>query len=64
MGAGGIGQGGRGVSDMTGDMTLKRIRIDMPPGMIVKLDIQAMKRGVTRQELIKSWLGDRLKAVV
>ena len=43
------------------DMTLKRIRIDMPPGMAAKLDAQAMKRGVTRQELIQVWLGDRLE---
>jgi hypothetical protein len=57
MGAGGIGQsgGGRGVSDTTDDMTLKRIRIEMPSGMAAKLDVQAKKRGVTRQELIKVW---------
>jgi metal-responsive CopG/Arc/MetJ family transcriptional regulator len=42
-------------------MTLKRVRIEMPPGMAAKLDVQAKKRGVTRQELIKVWLGDRLE---
>jgi hypothetical protein len=31
------------------------------PGMAVKLDVQATKRGVTRQELIKVWLEDRLE---
>jgi hypothetical protein len=46
---------------MTDDMTLKRIRIDMPPGMAAKLDLQARKRGVIRQALIKMWLADRLE---
>lgn len=45
----------------TEDRTLKRVRIDMPPGMATKLDAQAKKRGVTRQELIKVWIGDQLE---
>lgn len=39
----------------------KRVNVDMPPGMIAKLDVQAKKRGVTRQALIKMWLADRLE---
>ena len=40
----------------------KRVNVDMPQHMIAKLDIQARKRGVTRQALIKMWLADRLEA--
>jgi hypothetical protein len=29
--------------------------------MIAQLDVQARKRGVTRQALIKMWLADRLE---
>ena len=39
----------------------KRVNVDMPTHMIAKLDIQAKKRGVTRQSLIKMWLADRLE---
>lgn len=40
----------------------KRVNVDMPQHMIAKLDIQARKRGVTRQALMKMWLADRLEA--
>ncbi|MEP7349258.1 MAG: CopG family antitoxin [Sphingorhabdus sp.] len=39
----------------------KRVNVDMPAHMIAKLDVQARKRGVTRQALIKMWLADRLE---
>ncbi len=39
----------------------KRVNVDMPVHMIAKLDVQARKRGVTRQALIKMWLADRLE---
>ncbi len=39
----------------------RRVNVDMPPQMIAQLDIQARKRGVTRQALIKMWLADRLE---
>ncbi len=32
--------------------------------MVDRLDVQAKKRGVTRQALIKMWLADRLEASV
>lgn len=38
----------------------KRVNVDMPQHMIMKLDAQAKRRGVTRQALIKMWLADRL----
>ncbi len=42
-------------------LVAKRVNVDMPQHMIAKLDIQARKRGVTRQALIKMWLADRLE---
>jgi hypothetical protein len=39
----------------------RRVNVDMPPHMIAQLDVQARKRGVTRQALIKMWLADRLE---
>jgi CopG antitoxin of type II toxin-antitoxin system len=40
----------------------KRINLDVPQAMAVKLEAHARKRGVTRQALIKMWLADRLEA--
>ena len=42
-------------------LVAKRVNVDMPRHMVAKLDIQAKKRGVTRQALIKMWLADRLE---
>jgi len=41
----------------------RRVNLDMPDWMIRSLDVQAKKRGVTRQALIKMWLADRLEAM-
>ena len=38
----------------------KRVNLDMPQDMIRRLDVQARRRGVSRQALIKMWLADRL----
>lgn len=43
-------------------LVAKRVNVDMPQHMVAMLDIQAKKRGVTRQALIKMWLADRLEA--
>jgi CopG antitoxin of type II toxin-antitoxin system len=43
-------------------LVAKRVNVDMPQHMVAKLDVQAKKRGVTRQALIKMWLADRLEA--
>ncbi len=40
----------------------KRVNVDFPAWMVRSLDVQARKRGVTRQALIKMWLADRLEA--
>jgi hypothetical protein len=42
----------------------KRVNLEFPAWMVRSLDIQARKRGVTRQALIKMWLADRLEAAV
>lgn len=40
----------------------RRVNVDFPDWMVRSLDVQAQKRGVTRQALIKMWLADRLEA--
>jgi CopG antitoxin of type II toxin-antitoxin system len=40
----------------------RRVNLDFPDWMVRSLDVQAKKRGVTRQALIKMWLADRLEA--
>ena len=40
-----------------------RVNVDFPVWMVQSLDVQAKKRGVTRQSLIKMWLADRLEAI-
>jgi hypothetical protein len=39
----------------------KRVNVDFPVWMVERLDREAMKRGVTRQSLIKLWLADRFE---
>lgn len=39
----------------------RRVNVDFPDWMVRRLDVQAQKRGVTRQALIKMWLADRLE---
>lgn len=39
----------------------RRVNVDFPAWMVHSLDVQAKKRGVTRQALIKMWLADRLE---
>jgi hypothetical protein len=41
----------------------RRVNVDFPDWMVHSLDVQAKKRGVTRQALIKMWLADRLETV-
>ena len=42
-----------------GDGT-KRINVDFPTWMVVALDREARRLGVTRQSIIKMWLAERL----
>jgi hypothetical protein len=39
---------------------IKRVNVDFPDAMVRRLDMEAARRGVTRQALIKMWLADRL----
>jgi hypothetical protein len=38
----------------------KRVNVDFPAWMVVSLDREARRLGVTRQSLIKLWLADKL----
>jgi predicted DNA binding CopG/RHH family protein len=39
---------------------VKRVNVDFPVDLVMRLDREARRRGVTRQALIKMWLADRL----
>ena len=39
----------------------KRVNVDLPTWMVVSLDEEARRLGVTRQSIIKVWLAERLK---
>ncbi len=41
---------------------VKRVNVDFPTWMIVSLDKEAVRLGVTRQSLIKLWLADKLES--
>lgn len=38
----------------------RRVNIDFTEQMVRRLDMEAQRRGVTRQALIKMWIADRL----
>lgn len=40
----------------------RRVNIDFTDQMVRRLDIEAQRRGVTRQALIKMWIADRLES--
>lgn len=42
----------------------KRLVLDLPVWAIRALDVEATRRGIARQALIKNWLVDRLDALV
>jgi len=39
----------------------KRVNVDFPTWMILRLDREARRVGVTRQSIIKVWLAERLE---
>lgn len=41
----------------------KRVNVDFPSWMVAALDVEARRRGVTRQSLIKLWLADKLESI-
>ncbi len=40
----------------------KRVNVDFPLWMVLGLDREAKRRGISRQALIKIWIADRLDA--
>lgn len=49
-------------SGRTTQVQPKRVNVDFPQWMVLKLDREAKRRGITRQALIKTWVADRLDA--
>ncbi|RLQ20894.1 CopG family transcriptional regulator [Seongchinamella sediminis] len=43
------------------NQTPRRVNVDFPEWMIVSLDREAARLGVTRQSIIKVWLAERLE---
>jgi hypothetical protein len=39
----------------------KRVNVDFPQWMVYRLDWEARRLGITRQAVIKTWIGDRIK---
>ena len=39
----------------------KRVNVDFRKWMVARLDAESKRLGVTRQSLIKTWIGDRMK---
>jgi len=60
-----------GKEDITSDLDLsslkrpnqtpRRVNVDFPEWMVVSLDKEAARLGVTRQSIIKVWLAERLE---
>ena len=43
------------------NQTPRRVNVDFPEWMILSLDKEAARLGVTRQSIIKVWLAERLE---
>ena len=41
-------------------LELKRVNVDFPAWVVIGLDREARRLGVTRQSLIKMWIAERL----
>ena len=39
---------------------VRRVNVDFPSWMVEELDRESTRLGVTRQAVIKTWIGDRL----
>lgn len=42
--------------------SMRRVNVDFPEWMVLGLDREARRLGVTRQSIIKVWISERLKA--
>lgn len=45
------------------DNVIRRVSLDIPTWAIKKLDIEADRKGITRQSLLKTWIVDKLDAI-
>jgi hypothetical protein len=45
------------------DGAIRRINVDVPEWVLHGLDVEARRRGITRQSLIKTWLVDHLDEI-
>jgi hypothetical protein len=43
---------------------VKRVNVDFPVWMIDSLDLEAARLGITRQSVIKTWIGERLDKAI
>ena len=41
-------------------LTIKKINVDMPQWMVLCLDDEAKRLGISRQSVIKTWLAERI----
>lgn len=41
---------------------IKRVNVDFPQWMVAGLDAEAMRLGINRQAVIKTWIAERLDA--
>jgi hypothetical protein len=41
----------------------RRVNVDFPSWMVVSLDAEAQRLGVTRQSIIKVWIAERLEHI-
>ena len=40
----------------------RRVNVDFPQWMVMELDLEARRLGVTRQAVIKTWIAERIEA--
>ena len=45
-------------------LELRKVNVDFPVWMIQELDHESTRLGITRQSLIKTWIGERLDEIV
>ena len=49
------------LADFDKTIKTKKINVDFPENILIQLDQEAKKIGVTRQSIIKVWIAERLK---
>ena len=49
------------LKDFQAKQKTKKINVDFPENILILLDQEAQKIGVTRQSIIKVWIAERLK---